>query len=292
MGYGSQSAVLKREIEAKLASRIPAALSLQALQTPRLMTSCVPEIDGLFGGGLPIGGVTEFTGLSSSGRTSLAFSLLAGATTDSVCASIDVGDTLDPKCAAASGVNHKNLLWVRVANMIPRVALATSLPSPISVIGQTQAGRMVGGKALTQTVAPRAALRSFRPAQQAKVVYRDAVPSILFWRGERLELGTVSGPWQSSGYWWDGRRWEADEWDAVVSQPLQALRLRHEPQAESGTWRVSMTDGYIELHGRSAFSFLEGHPGRRRWRNRRRAWACLRLESWTGMDFTEHLACT
>ena len=55
--------------------------------------------------------------------------------------------------------------------------------------------------------------------------------------GERLELGTVSGPWQSSGYWWDGRRWEADEWDAVVSQPLQALRLRHEPQA--GTWYVA-----------------------------------------------------
>jgi protein ImuB len=94
-----------------------------------------------------------------------------------------------------------------------------------------------GGKTLPQPIAPRSALRRFRPAQQAKVVYRDAVPSILFWRGERLELGKVSGPWQSSGYWWDGRRWEADEWDAVVSQPLQALRLRHEPQA--GTWYVA-----------------------------------------------------
>lgn len=94
-----------------------------------------------------------------------------------------------------------------------------------------------GVKALTQAVAPRGALRRFRPAQQARVVARDAVPSILFWRDERLELGTVSGPWQSSGYWWDGRRWEADEWDVVVSQPLQALRLRHEPQA--GTWSVA-----------------------------------------------------
>jgi protein ImuB len=53
--------------------------------------------------------------------------------------------------------------------------------------------------------APRSALRRFRPAQPARVVYRNAVPSILFWRGERLELGPVSGPWQSSGYWWDGR---------------------------------------------------------------------------------------
>ena len=94
-----------------------------------------------------------------------------------------------------------------------------------------------GAKVLTQPISPRPALRRFRPAQQAKVVYRDTIPSILFWRGERLELGNVTGPWQSSGYWWDGRRWEADEWDAVVSQPLQALRLRHEPQA--GTWYVA-----------------------------------------------------
>jgi len=94
-----------------------------------------------------------------------------------------------------------------------------------------------GGKASTQTIAPRTALRRFRPPQQAKVVYRDAVPYILFWRGERLELGAVSGPWQSSGYWWDSRRWEADEWDAVVSKPLQVLRLRHEPQA--GIWYVA-----------------------------------------------------
>ena len=51
MGYASQSAVLKREIEAKLASRIPAALSPQALQAPRLMSCCVSEIDSLLGGG-------------------------------------------------------------------------------------------------------------------------------------------------------------------------------------------------------------------------------------------------
>jgi len=52
MGYSSQSAVLKREIEAKLASRIPAALSPQALQAPRLTSSGVREIDALLGGGL------------------------------------------------------------------------------------------------------------------------------------------------------------------------------------------------------------------------------------------------
>ena len=98
---------------------------------------------------------------------------------------------------------------------------------------QPSAGRNAQGP----TIAPRPALRRFRPAQQAKVICRDTVPHLLFWRGERMELQSLSGPWQSSGYWWDGRRWEADEWDAVVSQPSQALRLRHE--AEPGTWFVA-----------------------------------------------------
>jgi recombination protein RecA len=57
------------------------------------MTSGVSEIDGLLGGGRPIGGVTELTGLASSGGTSLAFSLLTRATAGSACAYIDVDDT-------------------------------------------------------------------------------------------------------------------------------------------------------------------------------------------------------
>jgi protein ImuB len=83
----------------------------------------------------------------------------------------------------------------------------------------------------------RSALRRFRPLQLAKVVFRGAGPSLLFWNGERLELGDVTGPWQSSGYWWDGRHWEADEWDAIVAQPPQALRLRYEPRP--GNWYVA-----------------------------------------------------
>ena len=145
MGSASQSAVLKREIEAKLASRIPAALSPQALQVPRLIACGVPEIDGMLGGGLPIGGVTEFTGLASSGRTSLAFSLLAGASADSACAYIDVDDTVDPRSAAAAGVNLRNLLWVRVAGVTAKPAAATANPALATVPGPTETGRMAGG---------------------------------------------------------------------------------------------------------------------------------------------------
>lgn len=92
-------------------------------------------------------------------------------------------------------------------------------------------------RTVIQPIAPRSALRRFRPAQPAKVAFRDAVPVLLFWKGNRLELNLVSGPWQTSGYWWDGRRWEADEWDAVVTHPPQALRLRHE--LVPGIWYVT-----------------------------------------------------
>jgi len=104
MAHFTQSAMLKCEIEAKLASRILAALSPQ-------------EIDDLLGGGLPIGGISEFTGLGSSGRTSLALSLLAETSGDFACAYIDVNDSIDPRSAAAAGVCLRNLLWVRLASV-------------------------------------------------------------------------------------------------------------------------------------------------------------------------------
>jgi recA bacterial DNA recombination protein len=47
--------------------------------------------------------------LGSSGRTSLALSLLAEASIDSACAYIDVNDSIDPRSAAAAGVCLRNV---------------------------------------------------------------------------------------------------------------------------------------------------------------------------------------
>ena len=79
------------------------------------------------------------------------------------------------------------------------------------------------------------ALRRFRPAQPVCVSLKNGMPSLLFWQGGRLDLAEVKGPWQSSGYWWDSRMWEADEWDAVVVQSLYALRLRYERAPKAWT---------------------------------------------------------
>ncbi len=112
----AQAALLKREIEAKLANRIPAALSPIAQQAPRLHSTGNTRLDNLLGGGLPLGSVCELTGPDGSGRSSIVLSLLALASIVGACAYIDVSDMLSPHSAAAAGVELANLLWVRFAS--------------------------------------------------------------------------------------------------------------------------------------------------------------------------------
>ena len=79
-----------------------------------LQPSGVAELDAVLGGGFPRGSLVELCGPASSGRTGLAFSLLAEATErQEACAFIDVSDSLDPVSLAASGVELRRLLWVR-----------------------------------------------------------------------------------------------------------------------------------------------------------------------------------
>ena len=79
-----------------------------------LQPSGVTELDAVLGGGFPRGSLVELCGSASSGRTSLAFSLLAQATErQEACAFVDVSDSLDPISLAAAGVELPRLLWIR-----------------------------------------------------------------------------------------------------------------------------------------------------------------------------------
>ncbi len=113
MAMQARTSALRQEIESRLASRIPAALSPQAVQAPRLLPLGAQAVNQLLGGGLPVGGICEFTGPATAGRTSLALSFLNEASVDSACAYIDVSDSLEARSAAAAGVRLENLLWVR-----------------------------------------------------------------------------------------------------------------------------------------------------------------------------------
>jgi len=108
------ASALRHEIEQKLATSFPTALTPSSRTIRESATVGIQEIDELLDGGLPIGAITEITGPASSGRTCLALSFVAERTkAGPVCAWVDVGNALDPESAAASGVNLRRLLWVR-----------------------------------------------------------------------------------------------------------------------------------------------------------------------------------
>ena len=108
------AAILRAEIEASLAHKIPSALTpVQRIIRP-VMATGIQTLDQVLEGGLPVGAITEIVGPECSGRTALVFSFLAGITRDAkVCAWIDVSDVLHPESAVASGVDLERMMWVR-----------------------------------------------------------------------------------------------------------------------------------------------------------------------------------
>jgi recombination protein RecA len=106
--------ILRSQIEAALADRIPSALTPVARTVREVIPTGIAAIDAVLGGGLPVGSVTELVGAECSGRTTLALSFLGQLTkAERVCAWIDVSNALSPESAAASGIDLRRLLWVR-----------------------------------------------------------------------------------------------------------------------------------------------------------------------------------
>ena len=123
----SSIAVIRAEVEARLAKRVPAAFAphLQP-EKPAIMTG-LDAIDKDVGG-IPLGSITEIVApaWTSTGQKTLQTHLLAYATNPPdtkatpvgkpqarFCALIDATDSFDPSSAAAIGVNLTRLLWVR-----------------------------------------------------------------------------------------------------------------------------------------------------------------------------------
>jgi len=84
---------------------------------PRFPTG-IDAVDQLLGGGFPRGRLSEVTGSASSGRTSLALTLLAHSTAaGEVCAVVDAADGFDPLAAEAAGVALGRVLWARAPSL-------------------------------------------------------------------------------------------------------------------------------------------------------------------------------
>src|SRR3569623_1821337 len=113
------SAALRQQIESAFQHRYPSALTPSPITIHEVASSGIAQIDQLLNGGIPIGAITELIGPASSGRTTIALSVLAQRTREgSVSAWIEAKDSLDPESAAASGISLHHLLWVRCTDKV------------------------------------------------------------------------------------------------------------------------------------------------------------------------------
>ncbi len=74
------------------------------------------------------------------------------------------------------------------------------------------------------------ALRRFRPPRPAHVFTVDQRPASLVVEGFSAPLGESSGPWITSGDWWDRQAWERAEWE-VESSDGRLYRLFQQADA-------------------------------------------------------------
>jgi hypothetical protein len=100
----------------RLADQLPKNVTLGAIPVApdRHLSSGDRALDEVLGGGFRRGRLSEVFGAASSGRTSLAYRLLATTTrAGEIAAVVDCRDRLDPSHAAAAGIELSRLLWVR-----------------------------------------------------------------------------------------------------------------------------------------------------------------------------------
>jgi hypothetical protein len=108
------AAALRLEIEHALERKFPAALTPAPRAIYEVAATGIVAVDELLHGGLPVGAISELTGATSSGRTSLGLQFVAQRTAEErACAWVDVSDAFDPESAAANGVRLRQVLWVR-----------------------------------------------------------------------------------------------------------------------------------------------------------------------------------
>lgn len=80
----------------------------------RRLSTGIPALDSVLGGGLPRGGLSEISGPVSSGRTALMCALLASATRQQeIAAVVDLPDALHPVSLDSAGADLHRILWVR-----------------------------------------------------------------------------------------------------------------------------------------------------------------------------------
>lgn len=80
------------------------------------------------------------------------------------------------------------------------------------------------------------AFRMFRPELPANVESEEGCPARISFRGARGKVAAASGPWRTSGDWWEEHGWRQDEWDMEIlfdSRPEKSDG-NHAPRSHTG----------------------------------------------------------
>ena len=120
------SLLLRAQLQTELGERVSSPFTDIERRVWECVSSGIPTLDAAIGG-LPRGAIVEICGIPSSGRTTLALSVLAAmCRRDEVCALVDGTDAFDPESGAAAGIDMRRLLWVRCRN-VDQVLRSTDL---------------------------------------------------------------------------------------------------------------------------------------------------------------------
>lgn len=82
------------------------------------------------------------------------------------------------------------------------------------------------------------AFRMFRPEAPARVELQEGRPCRISFRGARGEVVAASGPWRTSGDWWDERGWRQDEWDTEIRFASAREKNSSRAKTQSGIYRI------------------------------------------------------
>ena len=157
-------------------------------KVPAELQPCgIAELDAVLGGGFPRGSLVELCGSASSGRTSLALSLLAQATAQQeACAFVDVSDSLDPASLSAAGVDLSKVLWARCCEIQGKTSAVES--SAYFTAPEKQAS----GKTTTYRPMEKPPQGAFwkHPREQVRGLER-AIPSLLRGKTKNVESAQI-----------------------------------------------------------------------------------------------------
>jgi protein ImuB len=96
-----------------------------------------------------------------------------------------------------------------------------------------------GNRSESRIAKPANGFRLFRPGLPARVELRNGLPARVFFQGLRGEVVAASGPWRTSGDWWQ-EPWDQAEWDVEVqfSSTVQKTKLPTKPESAHGLYLI------------------------------------------------------